>query len=70
MIEQPAVEPIVEDEPAEGTTFALTPEGWQSVEYVEPDQTWLPLEDGSFASPDGLLRTWFIDEPAGDAIPG
>ncbi len=70
MIDKPmATDPIAEDEPAEGSTFTLTPEGWQPVDFVEPDRGWEVLPDGSFSSPDGSLRTWLPEDPAGDRAP-
>ena len=71
MIEKPmAAESVAEDEPNEGSTFALTPEGWQPVDYVEPERDWDVLPDGSFGSPDGSLRTWPPEDLAGDAPAG
>jgi hypothetical protein len=52
-----------DDEP--GSTFVLTPEGWQSAEYLEPADDWTLRDDGSFESPDGTMRTWTPADPAG-----
>lgn len=54
----------LEDEPLEAS-FQLTPEGWEPVDYVEPGEGWRPLQDGSFESPDGKMRTWPPADPAG-----
>lgn len=41
-----------------GSTFALGGEGWESSDYIDPDDDWSLLADGSYLSPDGTLRTW------------
>lgn len=41
-----------------GTTVVLTDHGWESSEYVDPEDDWTPQPDGSYASPDGSIRTW------------
>lgn len=66
MVERLAIERDAEEEAPEGATFILTTEGWQPIDFVEPDQNWLALPDGSFESPDGQFRTWLPEEPAGD----
>ena len=52
-----------EEEP--GTTFVLTPEGWEAAGYIEPGDDWIVQADGSFESPDGTMRTWTPADPAG-----
>ncbi len=54
------------DELEPGTSFVLTAEGWERVEYQEPGPDWRLRSDGSFESPDGLTVTWPIDPPTGD----
>jgi len=66
MVERLVIEEGAEEEAADGATFILTTEGWQLIDFVEPDQSWLALPDGSFESPDGSLRSWLPEEPAGD----
>jgi hypothetical protein len=68
MTEQ-TIEQGAEEEAPEGATFSLTAEGWQAVDFVEPGARWRALADGSFESPDGSLRTWLPEEPAGDPGP-
>lgn len=43
---------------APGQSVVLTPDGWEAAEYLEPGDDWTAQEDGSFVSPDGLIRTW------------
>jgi hypothetical protein len=69
MTELQTIEPGAEEETLDGTTFGLTAEGWQSVEFVEPDASWRALADGTFESPDGVLRTWLPEDPAGEPGP-
>jgi hypothetical protein len=69
MTEPQTIEQDAEEEAPDGTTFSLTAEGWQSVDFVEPDALWRVLADGSFESPDGVLRTWLPEDPAGDLGP-
>jgi hypothetical protein len=45
-----------------GSTFFLGGEGWEASDYVDPDDDWTLLADGSWLSPDGTIRTW---PPAG-----
>jgi hypothetical protein len=54
------------DELEPGTSFVLTAEGWERVEYQEPGPDWRLRSDGSYESPDGLTVTWPIDPPTGD----
>lgn len=64
-------EPIVVAERAEdeietqdaGSTFALGQEGWEASDYVDPEDDWSLLPDGSFLSPDGTIRTWPLAGP-------
>jgi hypothetical protein len=41
-----------------GRTSVLTVRGWEDSEYIEPDDDWVMLEDGSYLSPAGAIRTW------------
>jgi hypothetical protein len=54
---------IIDDAPEPGDTFTLTAEGWQRVEYAEPERGWHLRSDGSWESPDGQTRTWPLDAP-------
>ena len=62
------VEPIDEinweaDDVDPGTTRMLTAEGWQLVEYVDPDDDWALQDDGSWLAPDGITRSWPLVAP-------
>ena len=54
-----------EEMPEPGESFGLTAEGWQRVDYTEPGDDWRLTDDGSYESPDGLVRTWPLDPPTG-----
>jgi hypothetical protein len=62
---------IIRDERAEdeaeiealGRTMVLTEQGWETSEYVDPESDWSVLEDGSYGSPDGTIRTWPLSGP-------
>ena len=41
-----------------GSTFALGGEGWEVADYLDPADDWSLLDDGSYLSPDGTIRTW------------
>jgi hypothetical protein len=41
-----------------GSTVALGPEGWEASAYMDPDDDWSLMPDGSYLSSDGMLRTW------------
>jgi hypothetical protein len=69
MTEPRTIDQDAEEEAMDGTTFGLTAEGWQPVDFVEPDALWRALADGSFESPDRGLRTWLPEDPAGDSGP-
>jgi len=57
--------PETSDEEMEaGSSVTLTVEGWQRVEYAEPDETWTVRADGSYESPDGQTRSWPLNPPA------
>jgi hypothetical protein len=49
------------DEEDGGATLVLTEAGWETTDYLDPGDDWGRLPDGSYLSPDGLIRTW----PAG-----
>jgi hypothetical protein len=53
------------EECEEGVTRVLTEEGWEDAAFVDPEDDWLLLDDGSWSSPDGRTRTWppFGPEP-------
>lgn len=50
------------DADAPGTTMVLGDQGWEASNYVEPDSSWSRLDDGSYVSPDGTIRTWLLTE--------
>jgi hypothetical protein len=55
------------DDAAEpGDTFVLTGDGWERVEYAEPEPGWRLRKDGAYESPDGMTRTWPLDQPTGE----
>jgi hypothetical protein len=41
-----------------GSTSVLTAEGWEAALYVAPGDDWIRQPDGSYASPDGMTRSW------------
>ncbi|MBE3075306.1 MAG: hypothetical protein IMZ75_10225 [Actinobacteria bacterium] len=61
MDELRTVDERAEDERAEdelevqeaGSTFVLGAEGWETSEFVDPDDDWSLLSDGSYLSPEG-----------------
>jgi hypothetical protein len=62
-------EPTVGNEREElepGSSFVLTEEGWEACDYTEPGPDWRLLDDGSYESPDGRMRTWPINPPTGE----
>jgi DNA-binding transcriptional MerR regulator len=52
---------VADQEP--GATRILTEEGWEDASFVDPDDDWRLLEDGSWTSPDGRTRTWLAVGP-------
>jgi hypothetical protein len=52
---------VVDPEP--GVTRVLTEEGWEESIYIDPGDEWRLLDDGSWASPDGLTRSWPLAGP-------
>lgn len=46
------------DAAAVGTTLVLTEEGWEASQYIDPEDDWTLQTDGSYLSPNGLVRTW------------
>jgi hypothetical protein len=58
--DQDALEPV--------RTVALTEQGWEAVATIEPEDDWRLLADGSYESPDGRLRTWMTEPPAGEDV--
>jgi hypothetical protein len=46
-----------------GVTRVLTEEGWEDASFVDPDDDWRLLGDGSWTSPDGRTRTWLSVGP-------
>lgn len=54
------MDPIRDGTPEElepGTTRVLTTEGWEESLYIEPDESWELLDDGTWLSPDGRTRS-------------
>ena len=47
----------------EGSTFVIGPDGWEAVDYVDPEPNWSLQADGSFVSPDGSTRSWPLAGP-------
>lgn len=54
---QDRTEDLVEEDEG-GATLILTDAGWETADYVDPGDDWGRLPDGSYLSPDGLIRTW------------
>lgn len=46
-----------------GTTVVLGAEGWEAGDFIDPDDDWSLLEDGSYLSPDGTVRSWPLVGP-------
>ena len=61
-----AAEGVLADASEPGSTVKLTDEGWEDTSFVEPDDDWTLLADGSYLSRDGAWRTWPLagTEPA------
>lgn len=58
--------PLEIEEPGElGSSFELADEGWQEIAYTEPEDDWSPLPEGGLESPDGRVRSYPLDDPAG-----
>jgi hypothetical protein len=56
----------VEDElegQADGSTFILGAEGWEAADFIDPEDDWRLLADGSYLSPDGAIRSWPLTGP-------
>ena len=51
------------DRQADGSTFVLGPEGWEIADFVDPEDDWRLLSDGSYLSPDGAMRSWPLTGP-------
>ena len=51
------------DLPEAGSTFAFGVDGWEALDYMDPGDDWTVLPDGSYVSPDGLIRTWLPSAP-------
>lgn len=49
-----------------GVTRVLTDEGWEESVYIDPDEDWRLLDDGSWSSPDGRTRSWPLAGPEPD----
>jgi hypothetical protein len=49
-----------------GVTRVLTDEGWEESVYIDPDENWRLLDDGSWSSPDGRTRSWPLAGPEPD----
>jgi hypothetical protein len=50
-------------DPEPGVTRVLTEEGWEESLYLEPAEDWRLLDDGSWSSPDGQVRSWPLVGP-------
>jgi len=46
-----------------GSTFVLGTEGWEASGFVDPEDDWSLLSDGSYLSPDGNVRSWPLVGP-------
>lgn len=46
-----------------GSTFVLGMEGWEASDFVDPEDDWSLLSDGSYLSPDGTVRSWPLVGP-------
>lgn len=57
------LEDLEPTEPEPGITRVLTEEGWEESIYIDPSDDWRLLEDGSWASPDGGIRSWPMAGP-------
>lgn len=57
------VDELDRTDPDPGVTRVLTAEGWEEANYIDPDDDWRHLRDGSWASPDGLTRSWPLAGP-------
>ena len=51
------------DGQADGSTFILGAEGWEASDFIDPEDDWQLLADGSYLSPDGAIRTWPLTGP-------
>jgi hypothetical protein len=56
-VETSGEEPELE---APGTTMVLGDQGWEACDFVEPENDWSRLDNGSYVSPNGRLRTWLL----------
>jgi hypothetical protein len=46
-----------------GSTFVLGVEGWEASVFVDPEDDWSLLSDGSYLSPDATVRSWPLMGP-------
>jgi hypothetical protein len=46
-----------------GTTVVLTAVGWEEADYTVAGDDWRLLADGSYLSPDGMIRSWPLVGP-------
>jgi hypothetical protein len=67
-MDSPILDQLEAIDPEPGVTRVLTDEGWEVSIYIDPEDDWLLLEDGSWASPDGRTRSWPLAGP-GSAEP-
>jgi len=66
MDELETMDTLVEDElggQADGSTFILGAEGWEAADFIDPEDDWRLLSDGSYLSPDGAIRSWPLTGP-------
>lgn len=60
-IEEPAEDELEAQEA--GSTVVLGMEGWEASVFVDPEDDWSLLSDGSYLSPDGAVRSWPLAGP-------
>lgn len=65
-VDERAVDERAEDELESqdaGSTFVLGAEGWEAAAFLDPEDDWSLLADGSYLSPDGAIRSWPLVGP-------
>ena len=66
MDELVTMDPIEDDDlsaQADGSTFILGVEGWETSDFIDPEDDWRLQTDGSYLSPDGTIRSWPLAGP-------
>jgi hypothetical protein len=56
----------IQDELEPGTARVLTADGWEKSPYIDPEDSWELLDDGSWMSPDRTARSWPLLGPEPD----